>query len=131
MKYIKTYENMVNDNLEVHDGYYWILNGIQPKVIKILDKIELKLDEDNDLNFVFKKIKLDLTHWTEKKKWLGCYLYYNDDRFKYWVFNNVYDKKRADEYNLNTGYKFQGELKIKNKELVLDKLPVDINKYNL
>ena len=128
MKYLKTYENMVN-KLEIKNEYFWLLEpGNYSTVIKILDKIELKLNKHFLSNFGI--VKSDLVNWT-KEKFLGCYLYYNSNRFQYWVFNDEYDKRRADNYNIQSLYTFQGELKIENDKLVLDTLAITTKKYNL
>ena len=59
------------------------------------------------------------------------FIYINRDGFQYYAFNSEKEKEKIINDPITLDYKFKGEIKKVNGEIVIDKLEVDTKKYNL
>jgi hypothetical protein len=125
MKYLCLYENFENAN-----NAYWIINSTDVKEIgDILSKFTY--DNKNPYNEVFIPFKRYIQKYFKYGYFLCLFVGYSDYKFDYWVVINDVDYREGKKTYTDDGYEFQGEIKLIDGEIFIDKLMVDVEKYNL
>ena len=112
MKYIKTYED---SKVIFTRKSAWTIYG---DVIKVLNHIDMQ-----DFKWIIKSLK------ERTESYIGIILFKKNTATSYIMFDSMEVKDKVlDDY---PEYKFKGELRLENGELVLDTLEMDIKKYNI
>jgi hypothetical protein len=130
----KIFEN----NIVFGTMYFWFIAGgrldvsrIILKIIKNIDKNDTDNYYDNNIASYLSEIVLEMQKRANANDHLnyGLFLYIdNIDHMKYTtVINEEHKNKIIDKSNL----KYQGEIKLVNNKIVLDRTDVDAKKYNL
>ena len=119
MKYIKTFENLTNNQ-------FWLINGNIKQCEFIFNKFCEKYNFDSDDEFE-----------TLSTKMRGVYFRRRDNkkfvkRWEFWeIEDSEYDVENGKHYFIYEGLTFGGEIKYKNGEIIIDTLIPKIDKYNL
>jgi hypothetical protein len=110
MKYIKLFEN------KSHEKVFWIIYGNFLEVIEILEKFGVSF-------MGFDKKYNDL---------VGIYVGYEPvGGYDYWlIFNSAEFQVGKDSY-IESGFKFKGEIKLVDNEIIIDPFIADVENYNL
>jgi hypothetical protein len=123
VKYLRLYENF-----EDNPSAYWIIDSVDINEIeKILSKFQYAGKSP------YKKIFVPLERYIDTyvhKNMVGIFLGYNY-KFDYWVINDDNDYSKGKKVYTEDGYEFQGEIKLIDGEIFIDKFRVDVEKYNI
>ena len=136
MKYIKTYK--IFEGVKIKPKSAWIIYGGKKIIIDILYKIEKQLYYSDMIakTDMTKSIRETIVRINDCDIWfknLGFILYYSNYGFSFSVIVDENEKEKMLKHidNSDDAYKFKGELKIENDELVLDTIEIDVKNYNL
>jgi hypothetical protein len=135
MKYIKLFEKIEKDP----ENVFWIINGDFEYIVKVLRKFlknkKHRLDngyvdaEDRIAGRFEDNVKYDDRY--NSSNIFGFYLSHREDRYSYWVIDQESDVKEGRENYLMYECKFDGEIKLEDDKIVIDKFLVDVENYNL
>lgn len=124
MKYIKKYENLLDR------GKFWVIYGNLEDFIKILYKMKINskdLEEEYDIDNLIDYV---INKKDSNSNIIGYFIFLYHEHYTFKEIPNDVNFKEVVSVESKFA-DFSGELKIENDKLVLDTLPVDINKYNL
>lgn len=134
MKYIKLFEKIEKDP----ENVFWIINGDFEYIVKVLRKFlkgkKHRLDtgyvdaEDRIAGRFKDSVNYDIYN---SSNIFGYYLCHSNDRYSYWVIDSKEDLEERKENYLENDCKFDGEIKLENDEIVIDRFMVDVENYNL
>ncbi len=135
MKYIKLFEQRNKDP----ENVFWIINGDFEYILSVLRKFLKNKRHKLDIGYVDAEeriagnfennVKTDIRY--NESNIFGFYLAHRDDRYTYWVIDEKSDIEEGKENYIENDYKFDGEIKLENNEIVIDRFMVDVENYNL
>ena len=134
---------MTDNFLNLENNSKWLIYGDIPTILKILEKLETKIIKNIQNNIIndlletnskihedFQKIYSSLLSQISKKI-LGTYFFFENDDSLFYYYDFINEKNRLKAHNDSSAYKYKGEIKLENDEIVLDTLEIDANKYNI
>lgn len=138
IKKFKIFENVENyEKFELKKYSCWIIYGDMPDILKIIEKIDFLSDkEDFERDFnkaedLKRELKFQLLRDDKKYFSISIILYFGKG-FSYSLIRNTEDKERLLNAIMRSDtYKFEGEIKLIDDKLFLDKIEIDAMKYNL
>lgn len=110
---------------------YWYISGDRLDVSRILMKLIEKLNNyDRDVADQLKDIIYDMQKKANANDiYYGVVIYM--DSIGHIKYTPIKDENHKNDIKYKTEFIYQGEIKIEKGKPVLDKIEIDINKYNL
>ena len=125
MKYLNDY-NKNDIKIDIRNKFFWFIPGDMSNVIEVLNNMS---DNDN-ISHSIKRIIFTV----QRKGHIEYGIFIFMHSFDFITYSDIMSlsekNKIIKRYNI-IDWVYQGELKIKNDNLVLDVIDIDIEKYNL